>query len=602
MTTRRARWLVALVLAVAPSLRAAPVPTGDPSAAFKPTVTVRVQPLDKTLDDIRYTAGLIARFAPNEKEAKEFVGAADEFLSKSLGPDWRKAVDTTRPLLGYFTLDANVAASTGAILVPVKDEAAFRALLANLVGRVEDKDGVLAFQLPGARSSDGNPVNGYARFANQYAYLTAHDPAVVALNRIPTPAQIAAGDKSAAIATRIYLDRVPEQFRQAAVGGVQQFQTTVRGEQAPFRGAFGIGGAEMLVLSPMLVLYPLAEPAVRDGQELTVDVRYDRARLNLTFDLTLMPRAGSDLSRLVGAMRPATSLFPQLAAADAAGRALVRVTIPEDIRKLLLPKLEAGVGMAPSEVPTWGPVVGKVGEKLLPTLREGEIDLAGALNGPGKDDRYRIIAGLRLKDAAAVEQALRDAVKSLPKEAQNVIKLDAATLGGAKVHQIVLPPLPEPAKSIFGESTVHIAFRPDAVLVAFGDGAPASLQVGLNARPGPSVQYLIEGSGRKLVPLVTKIDAEAGKKFKTFLGTEVDRVPLVELAIEGGSALKLHYGNGLTSMFPLLLFARLAVIGAVQPAVAPAVPLQPAQPLPRAAPPRQALAPRRDGPGTQREP
>ncbi len=582
MTMRSAQWLAGLVLAITPALRSAPVPAGDPAAAFKPTVTVRVQPLDKLLDDIKYTATLIARLAPSEREAKEFINGTDETLKKALGPDWRKAVDTGRPLFGYLTVDANLAASTGAVLIPVKDEAAFRKLLADLVGRVEEKDGVLGFQLPGARSADGTPVNGYVRLANQYAYLTVNDPAVVALNRIPTPGQVVAGYQAAAVSAKVHLDRLPEPFRQTAVGGVRQFRSMVRGEQAPAGGAFGIGAAETVMLTPFLALYPLAEPVVRDGQDLTVDVNYDRARLNLSFDLAVTPKAGSELSTIVGAIRPPTSLFAQLVGNDPAGRALVRVTIPEDIRKLVLPKVEAGIGQVPAVVPTWGVIVGKVGERLLPTLREGEIDFGAALRGPGKGDRYGIVAGLRLKDAAAVEQALRDAVKGLPKDAQGVIKLDAATAGGMKVHQIVLPPLPEPAKSIFGESTVHIAFRPDAVLAAFGDNALAGLQDGLNTKPQPAVQCLVEASGRKLVPLVSRVDAEAGKKFKAFLGTEVDRLPLIELAVKGGPALKVRYGNGLTSLLPLAVFSVRMAVGA-QPveagqAIALAVPLQPPPP------------------------
>ena len=207
----------------------------------------------------------------------------------------------------------------------------------------------------------------------------------------------------------------------------------------------------------------------------------------------------------------------------------------------------------------------------MPTLREGEIDLAYGLRGPGKHDRYGIAGAMRLKDAAGVEKALRDAVKSLPKDAQAMFKLDAATVAGVKVHQILPPPLPEPAKSIFGESTVHIAFRPDGLVVAFGDGALESLAAGLKAKPQPISQSYIEASGRKLVPLVTKIDADVGKKLEAALGTEIDRVPLMEVAVKGGSTLNVRYSNGLTTFFPL---AGVFMVRAVAPRqVRPALPV-----------------------------
>jgi hypothetical protein len=590
MSSRYSPWYAGVLLAVAPSLYAAPVPAGDPAAAFKPTLTVRLQAPDLLLADIRHVATLVARFAPSDKEAKQFIGATDEALDKTLGPDWRKAVDTSRPLLGYVTLDANLPASPGAVLVPVKDEAAFRKTLAALVGKLEDqKDGTLRFDFPGARSPDGAPVFGFVRFASQYAYITVQDASVIALNRLPAPAQVVAGDPAAGLSAKLILDRVPEQFRQMAVGGVQQFKGVVTGENAA-RGAVGLGGLELItVLSPLMQLYPLAEPAIRDGQELTMNFRFDRKQLNLLSEIIVTAKPGTELAGLVSGIKPSTSLFPQMVGSDAAARALIRATIPEDLRKTFVPKFEAGLREMPNGVrPAWATLIAKVGERLLPTLREGEIDLGAALRGPLKDDRYGIVVGLRLKDAPAVEQALRESVNAFPKEMQEMIKLDAATVAGKKVHEIRLPPLPEPMKTIFGEQPILIAFRPDAVVAAFGEGSAEALLAGLSAKPQPAVQSMADASGRKLVPLVTKIDSEAGKKFKTFLGDEIDRVPIVDMVVEGGSTLKIRYGNMLTSVMPMMFFvvrSRDAVgIGAnaAAPVAVPARPLRPAVPAPMA--------------------
>jgi hypothetical protein len=274
---------------------------------------------------------------------------------------------------------------------------------------------------------------------------------------------------------------------------------------------------------------------------------------------------------MVSAIKPPTSLFPQMLGTAPAARGLVRAPIPEDLRRLVVPKLEGAFSLAPNEIPVWGALVAKVGEKLLPTLREGEIDLAGALCGPFKDDRYGIVAGLRVKDAAAVEQALRDAVKDLPKEGQEVIKLDALTENGIKVHKIVLPPLPKTAEAIFGASTVYLAFRPNAILAAFGENALEGLRSGFAAKPQPCDHYMVEAFGRKLVPLVTKIDAEGGKQFKAFLGDDIDRIPIAELVIEGGAALKVRYGNVLAQLMPVVLFLGRNASAQFQP-VAPALP------------------------------
>src|SRR5262249_36486372 len=151
------------------------------------------------------------------------------------------------------------------------------------------------------------------------------------------------------------------------------YRAMLRGENRG-DGMFGIGAAEMLILSgPFLQLYSLAEPAVRDGQELTLNALFDRRRFNLHYELSLTARAGSELAKLVGALKPQSSLFPQMIGTDSAGHTLIRATIPDDLRKLVIPKMEEAVSRAPSDLPTWGALAAKIGESLVPTLREGEI-------------------------------------------------------------------------------------------------------------------------------------------------------------------------------------------------------------------------------------
>src|SRR5947209_1839516 len=110
-----------LALAAAPALPAAPVPAD--TAGRPPTVSLYVRPVDRVLADVRTAANMIARFAPSEKEAKEFTEGIDPGLEKAFGADWKKGIDTTRPLGGYGTLDEDLPASTGVLMVPVRDEA-----------------------------------------------------------------------------------------------------------------------------------------------------------------------------------------------------------------------------------------------------------------------------------------------------------------------------------------------------------------------------------------------------------------------------------------------------------------------------------------------
>jgi hypothetical protein len=588
MRPRSAPWLAVLVLAAGPALRAAPVPANESATLFKPTAVWRIKPADDLLADVRYVTGLIARLAPSDQEAKQLIEGADKGLDTAFGgADWRQAWDTSKPVFGYLNLEANLAASTGVLLVPVREEKLFLTVLKRLVGNVaEEPNGVRRFDLPGARPPSGMPVNGYLRFHQGYAYLTIHDPGVLNPSRLPAPAQIYRGDDKAVASVHVFLDRVPQSLKDAALTGVQQFKALLRGEAMPGggMGTFGIGFAETFFVTPLLQVYPYLEPAIRDGQELTLDLRFNRPRLDLSYDLTLTPKPGSELARLAAAVPKPTSLFNALLG-DAAARWQMRFTIPEDLRKGWVPKLETGLKELPQGVPVWGALAAQAGNALLPTLREGNIDFAAGLRGPGNGERYAIVAGLRLKDGTAVGASFRAAVQGLPKDIQDNIILDVMTVDGIKVHQIRLPKLPEPVGAIFGNdveaNAVYIAFRPDAVVAAYGTGVGAALAEGLTGKAGPVQALVVEASAKRLVPLVTKIDAEAGKKFRTFMGKEIDQFRLFDLTIEGGPALRVRYGgNGmLTAGMAGWLMYRTAEIRPA-PAALPVAPVAPPPPRP----------------------
>jgi hypothetical protein len=556
--SRFVAWFAGVACVFVADAHAAPVPAGN-AGSFKPTVTVRVAPLDQILGDVRYTARLMARLAPSEKEAKEFADGTDEQLKKLLAPDWRNGIDTVRPIFGFATIDEKLGTTTGALMIPVKDEAAFHDILKRLTGKVTDgPDGLMEFEVSWAGSVSGVPAKGFARMFNRYAYLTLGDPAAIEVSRVPAPDQIQAGDPTAAVSAHLWINRIPEALRQQAITGVQQARSTLdAGRQGP-APVWGITIFQVFLLGgPMFQLLPLAEPAIRDGQELALNLRYDRKHLNLESELVLTAKPGSELTRLIAPLKTPISLFPELLGPEMAGRGILRSTIPESIRKQLDTQLQSGLAVLPQADPTWGGFAAKIVESLLPTLREGEFDLAAGLAGPGKDDHYSVVAGLRVKDGAGVEKGFRDAVKSLPEKDRALFKLDAATAGGVKVNQF---PLPVAAlKPIFGESVIQIAFGQDRIVVSFGDGGLPLLEKALKAKSQPLPRTFIEVSAQKLVPLVTKIDADAGKKFKTFLGTEIDQVTLLQVAVEGGSTLKLRYGNVFTSLAPLGLFAFRAV-------------------------------------------
>jgi hypothetical protein len=443
-------------------------------------------------------------------------------------------------------------------MVPVKDEPSFLGIVARLAGKTSPgPEGVTQFEIP---SASGAVTKGFVRIFNRYAYVTRSDHTLLSLNRIPGSDQFGANDSAAFLSARLFIDRIPESMRRQAIDGVRQVRTVLDGGPQGSTPVWAITAIQLFLLGgPTLQLLPFAESAIRDGQELTFNLRYDRKHLDLQAEANLTPKAGSELTRLVAPLKPPTSYFSRLVNPAMAGRGILRSTFPDGVRNQLATQMQGASTYLAQADAVWGKFAAGIVEGLIPTVREGEFDLAVGLSEPGKDEHYGAVAGLRINDGVGVVKAFREAVKTLPQNEHAQFKLDVATVGGVKVHQV--PPLPAALKPIFGDPRMYVAISQDRVIVGLGDGGLALLEKGLKAMPQPLSQCFVDVSAANLVPLVTKIDADAGKKFKTFLGTEIDHVPLLAISIEGGSTLRVRYGNILAGLAPLTLFLGRAVAG-----------------------------------------
>jgi hypothetical protein len=174
------------------------------------------------------------------------------------------------------------------------------------------------------------------------------------------------------------------------------------------------------------------------------------------------------------------------------------------------------------------------------------LDFGGVLRGPLPDQRYVIVAGLKVKEGQKIEQAIRDVVKELgPKEREN-IKLDHQRVLGTTVH-LIRPPereVDENAKKIFGNMDIFLAIREDVAFVTVGQQGLAAMKEAIDGagkaagKGGAPVQF--EVSVSKVVPLSPENQekmAEAVKK--VFTGADQNR-DKVRITLQGGEALRLR--------------------------------------------------------------
>jgi len=516
--------LAGLIFALPSAHAADPKPKAATEEKVVPTVVVRLAPLDRLIDDTLY----LAEMADKEEEAKQIQG----FLKNALGDDGIAGVDTKRPIALYARVAPKLETSAYALMVPIADEKAFLELLAKF-GQQGDKgkDGIYKVEIPRV------PFPLYYRFANKYVYVTvAQNSENLADKRLLAPEVVfPAGDSSTASAT-INFDQIPEPLRDQVRGlvglGLGQYKARNLPNETEAHKKLRIAAIDEVAAQFKTLL--------NEGQNLRLGLNINRKQSELSLSLDVSGKPGSGLARTFGDLGKQTSIGASLIGTDSAASALLHLALPASLRRALEPVLDEGYRSVLERIDN--PTLKDVAETLLkgfdPTLKLAEADAALDLRGPGKNGKYTAVLGMKVKDGARLETALKNAVKEIPEQFRQALTLDAAKAGGINIHKIA-PERPDPGfQATFGDGPVYFAVRDNALLVSAGEESLPALKEALAARPKESKILGIDLSLERLVPLLARenksVPAAAKKAFKD---KGSDRIRVV---LEGGKALTLR--------------------------------------------------------------
>jgi hypothetical protein len=423
-------------------------------------------------------------------------------------------------------------------MVPVADEKAFLALLENLnLKPQKGKDGLYTVQ---AENTLAPAV--YFRIANDYAYATVLNEAVIDRAALPSPAQVLPpGRRGVAVAT-VHVDRIPENIKQLALGQLglrladlrdRSFKGETKAENEFWKQAF-----EELAANVKAVL--------RDGRELTLRLDVDRTRHDLALDLTADAKPDSKLAANLAGLGQAKSRFAELLSPDAALQGLVRLTLSEGLREALRPVIDESIArtLDKAENQERREQAEQFFKSLRPTLDSGDVDAVAVLRAPAGGGPHTLLLGYKLKDGGAVDRAFHDVVKGLREGDRARIKLDADQAGAVKIHRLdVQKDFDEKARQAFGDNPLYLALGPDAALLVFGADGAATVKKALAARPGAAEPLRLEVSMARLAPAIaidrkdSKGDAVKAAREAFGEDRDADRVGLV---LEGGKALRLR--------------------------------------------------------------
>lgn len=529
------RWLAALA-GLALVAATAPARAADDRGGFAPTVVVQVKSVDAWIDLAKYALKEFGKVAPPGTALPDPV----QQLDQALGADWRKAIDTTRPLAAAARVSAaNVNESPILLLIPTGDDQAFLGLLKRH-GMMVEKDGDLYHFTP-----PGMPLPVYLRFAHRYAYLSLRDDKPIK-DKVPAPDTIFTAGLQAELSAHVYIDRVAKELRDTAASYIDQWKSSL----PDVGGAFGPAQrTQIAAVTDFLKLL------IQDGRSVSLGLRLDRAAGELHLDLGLAGKPGTALARRFQDVKVPTSLVAGVLGSNAV--AGLQQTYPQfagppsfdvdavtaDLHRALT---ERGVQISEEKL---RPLV----QAGLNAIKVNVSDMALSLRGPFAGGHYALVAGMHIHDGHALEAALKKHVPELGEKARDLVKFDVAKIDGVNVHEISVPgELPPAVTKIFGNGPIRVAIRDDAVFLSFGGGTDL-LREAVSAKPRVVPNFLVEANGTKVADLVGQFDPKTGAMLKKLLaGKLAGRVELLRVTSTGGDALTITTSVNLTALLRLV--------------------------------------------------
>jgi hypothetical protein len=501
--------------------------------AKAPTVVVRVRSVDTVIENIK----LVVELAGRENVAQQIEG----LIKTKIGPNGLEGIDPKRPFGGYARIGKEIEDVAGVIMLPIADEKAFLGLLENLNFQVtKDKKGIYSF-------NPGLPVNISFRFAHKYAYVTAINLDALEPGNLIPPGKVFPAQQTAALSASVRLDQLPNAAKLIAIAQVEQKLEEAQNKREP-------GETEKQREFRVQLLKRIGkhfQAVLEDGAEVGIDLDINKAAGVLTADLRLSAQPNTSLATTIEKLGKTPSLFGGLVGPNSAANGLIHFIPAEDIRKSLRVIVDEAMKKALDSIRDEGKrkQAESLVQALSPTLKAGEIDVAFALTGPGKDKHYNLVLAGKVKDGdnlgKTVRKLVTDLLAEIPPAEAAKIKLDADSVGDVKIHRLDFQgTFDAKAKEVFGDNPILVAFRDDAIFLAVGEGALPALKKGLTAQPAASSPLLqVEVSLARLAPLLAKTDEQIEAVGKAFAGGDQGTV---RVRLQGGSDLRLSFSTRLS--------------------------------------------------------
>jgi hypothetical protein len=531
------------VATVAPVV-AAPVPI--PGAKYEPPTAIgQLVSGQRLLDEIKGFAKVIS---------PELADGFDKEMAKLLGEKGLAGIDLKKPAGMFAYIKPKLEHSYIVFVIPTTGEKEAIDLIDRFQFGVEEEKAQKGLYRLRKRSVIAEEVPVRVKFHDNHAYLAINADAdeLEAAKLIPIAGLVDEKEK-APLAATVFINRVPKELKDLAEGVLIEGRRSLAqlDQRRP---------PDMPASFPPLFKEVLdwAErnwgAMVTEGETLTFRLKGDAKTGEYTTDFSLAPKAKTQLATDIAAVKRANGRFHQLTTKDALGGAWFTLPVPpKDFREkaatfagdmIRMGQKEAG---EPFEV-----VLVELAKAAETALNKGEFDAGLAVMGPDKDGLYTGVAALGLADPAALEKAVKDTVKGLPKEVQELVKLDAEKAGDLNVHVITFPEVPEEIQKLIGKKPeIRVAFGNGAVYAAAGPGGLEQIKRAMALKPADVRALDIQVNPAKLNKLLGDVvpQPQVTQMFEQFLGKDDTLRSQFSVDISGGKELTVSWNQFRLGMF-----------------------------------------------------
>lgn len=503
--------LLGLILTPAPAR-----PADD--KATPPTIQVRLNSLDRSLDDIKYFLSLAG-----QKEAADQLDG----LKNNVLPNGFEGIDTKKPWGLYGVLKANQVESAAVLLIPVTSEQAFLGLLEKVAHLKATKDGNYYLVQP-----ENVPFPIHIRFTEGYACAAGPDKGALESGKLIPPSVLFADGPKGSADLHFRIDQIPNEYKQIALGTIEVQLANLEEQKIPGEDEAKRKGRVLGVKT----VGQLFSAAVNDGADVSVELDISRQRDSFGVSLGLGAKTGSGLAKKFSSLTGGNSLFANWIKPTSPLNFVFHAPLGEDAQKILQLIANEGFANLAKQGEHQKALSEKIKKSLEPTIDSKSVDMGFEWRGPSASGHYTLIAGLKAVDGDKIESLVKELVREVPEKDRADIKFDASSIGEFKVHKLdVAKKFDADGKRILGDNPIYFAFRKDALIVALGDNGLAALGEALQASPGPAP--LAKGSVnlKGLVPLIKDDPRAEGFAKKSFLKPGDDAVTFTA---QGGESLQ----------------------------------------------------------------